>query len=244
MAESASPQQHPRVTLCLQVEFPDQNEFAQAWTQIPTAVGMFLRTEHRLPLGERVRLALTCPGLLEPLTADAEVVRLQTSQDGVPAGLYVKLWPDGKVGPGASPPKPPTPVEKPKPRSFRILLVEDNPHTTQMYTYALRRLSSDGQDVQVETATHGLEALQRLGQEPGVDLIIADIYMPVMDGLTLLEKMRADPRHASVPVLIISGGDRDAAERAVGLGAQAFIEKPIRIQHILETVRGLLHLKS
>ena len=75
-----------------------------------------------------------------------------------------------------------------------------------------------GVDVAVEYAANGHEALGRLGAPPRIDLVMADLYMPVMDGFALVERMRADPRSPGSPVIVISAGGPDAraARRRAG----------------------------
>jgi CheY-like chemotaxis protein len=123
-----------------------------------------------------------------------------------------------------------------------VLLVEDNALVATMYASALRRLSArEGMaGMQVEIAANGDQALLRLEAEPPVDLVITDVYMPVMDGLELLERIRAHPQLAELPVIVISSGSADEGVRAAALGAQFFLRKPVKYQDIVATVRTLL----
>ena len=83
-----------------------------------------------------------------------------------------------------------------------------NPRVVETDEQALRKLrSADGAvDVSVEFASNGHEALARLSRTPRLDLVMADLSMPVMDGFALVEKLRADPRTVSLPVLVVSAG--------------------------------------
>jgi CheY-like chemotaxis protein len=122
-----------------------------------------------------------------------------------------------------------------------ILLVEDNVHVGAMYEQALQRLSAvDGMPLRVVSACNGAEALLRLEQLPDVVLVVTDLYMPVMDGFTLLEKLRSDPRHARTPVLAITAAGADGRERALELGADVCLQKPVKIAEMLGSVRALL----
>ncbi len=118
------------------------------------------------------------------------------------------------------------------------LIVEDSPTMRQLLVYALSRV--DGV-VSVE-ASDGVDALERLS-EMVPDIILADINMPVMDGLKLVKRVRSDARLANIPIIIITteGGDEDR-ERALGLGANAFITKPIQAPQVVAAVRELLAL--
>jgi CheY-like chemotaxis protein len=130
------------------------------------------------------------------------------------------------------------------PRRYRVLVVEDNPRVVEMYEYALRKLrSAEGAvDVSVEFAANGHEALARLAHTPRLDLVMADLYMPVMDGFALVEKLRADPRTVSLPVMVISAGGADARQRALDLGVDVYLQKPVQFADIIGTVRALLRL--
>jgi CheY-like chemotaxis protein len=130
-------------------------------------------------------------------------------------------------------------------RVYRVLVVEDNDHVVEMYDYALRKLKAgtDGADVLVEYAANGHDALRRLGEHPRIDLVMADLYMPVMDGFALVERMKADPALLETPVLVISAGGPDARERALALGADVYLQKPVQFADIIGTVRTLLRVR-
>jgi CheY-like chemotaxis protein len=115
-----------------------------------------------------------------------------------------------------------------------------------MYEYALRKLRGPGepQDVSVEFAVNGHEALVRLQEKPRVHLVIADLYMPVMDGFTLVERLRSDPEFAHTPILVISAGGPDARSRAIDLGVDVYLQKPVQFVDIIETVRTLLKMRA
>jgi CheY-like chemotaxis protein len=127
-------------------------------------------------------------------------------------------------------------------RSFRILVVEDNPHVVEMYEYALRKLGAQGVSVTIEYAGNGHDALARLAEPPGIDLVMADLYMPVMDGFALIERMRATPALAAIPILVISAGAADAKARAMGLGVDFYLEKPVKFADVVATVGTLLRI--
>jgi CheY-like chemotaxis protein len=111
-----------------------------------------------------------------------------------------------------------------------------------MYTSALRRLStSDGlAGIAVELASDGNEAFARVLGTPPVDLVITDVYMPVMSGFALVEKIRSEPRLQNLPVVVISSGGAEERERVSRLGADFFLQKPVKYQDIVATVRTLL----
>ena len=128
---------------------------------------------------------------------------------------------------------------------FRVLIVEDNPHIIEMYSYVLKKLAAGelGGKVpfEVHFAPDGHSALtQLLGGN--FSLILTDIYMPVMDGFVLIEKIRHEEKLKAIPVVAISAGGTDAEERALGLGVNVYLRKPVKFAEVLDTVKRLLHI--
>ncbi len=104
--------------------------------------------------------------------------------------------------------------------AHRILIVEDTELLRRMYH---DKLVSDG--FEVSTASDGLEALTEL-RNTHFDLVVLDLIMPRMGGLEVLETMKADPRLASIPVVILTNlGEDSAIERALDLGAIDYLIK-------------------
>ena len=89
-------------------------------------------------------------------------------------------------------------------------------------------------------ANNGQEALDQLDAAPA-DLLILDLAMPVMDGVTALRKLRADTRFGDLPVIMLtaSGLERDA-RTARAEGASEFLTKPFRSQELVEKLEALL----
>jgi uncharacterized protein (TIGR02266 family) len=235
-----------RVPLVLRIDSPGQPGFRGA-TENLSAGGLFVRTERPLDPGTRVPLLVSFPGLLEPIELEVEVAWTRQGVAELPGGVAVRI-PDDR------------PLDREKiarliegtggatgaARTYRLLLVEDNAQVEALYEHALKRLrsASTGIDLSLECARDGAEALERLAHPPRIDLVVTDLYMPVMDGFTLLERLRADPALVMTPVLAISAGGPDARERAVDLGVDVYLQKPVNIAEILGTVRTLLRLGS
>jgi CheY-like chemotaxis protein len=116
---------------------------------------------------------------------------------------------------------------------MRILVVEDEPAVSQALAFLLEHES-----YVVDTAANGEEALRRLDRALP-DLILLDLWMPVMNGWQFLERLRAmDPPVGAVPVIAVSAdvraGDGD-------LPVQAFMPKPMDMDRLLTTVREHLN---
>ena len=240
----------PRVPLVLRVEYPGHERVVRDATENLSAGGLFIRTERPLSPGERLPLQISFPGLLAPVTVEVEVVRRRNPGETGPSGVALRI-PADRIGDRAAlahlceqaQAAPPADVAG-GPRRYRVLVVEDNPRVVEMYEYALRKLrSAEGAvDVSVEFAANGHEALARLSRTPKLDLVMADLYMPVMDGFVLVERMKADPALVETPVLVISAGGADARSRALALGADVYLQKPVQFADIIGTVRALLRL--
>jgi len=128
---------------------------------------------------------------------------------------------------------------------FRVLIVEDNPHIVEMYSYVLKKLASGELEgkvpLEVQFAPDGFAALKLL-QEARYHLAMTDLYMPVMDGFALVEKIRADQALKSIPVIVISAGGKEAQERALALGVNVFMRKPVKFTDVKETVKQILRI--
>ena len=247
----------PRVPLVLQVDYPATREAVRDATEDLSAGGLFIRTDRPLAPGERVHLRIGFPGLLEAFEVEVEVVRRRPPGPDGHAGVAVKIPLDrvddrhklarlaetARAGPPVRPPGLARP-SRPAGRAYRVLVVEDNTHAVEMYEYALHKLGGGGPGVEVavEYAANGHDALRRLEEPPRVDLVMADVYMPVMDGFSLLERVKCDPALMRIPVLVISAGGPDARARALELGAEVYLQKPVRFGDIISTVRTLLHI--
>jgi two-component system chemotaxis response regulator CheY len=123
--------------------------------------------------------------------------------------------------------------------TLTCLVVEDSPTMRQLLVYALKRIPQ----MQTIEAADGVDALKKLATSPVPDLIITDINMPIMDGLKLVQRVRTDDKLRAVPIIIITteGGAEDRA-RALALGANAYITKPIQAPAVLAKVKELLAL--
>jgi two-component system chemotaxis response regulator CheY len=121
-------------------------------------------------------------------------------------------------------------------RRRRILIVEDSPTMRQLLVFALRRLRG----VDLVEAQDGMDGLRKLSSDR-FDLALIDIHMPVMDGLKLIGLMRSEEALEGVPVVVITteGAEADR-ERALRLGADEYLTKPIQAHRVLAVVRSLL----
>lgn len=108
----------------------------------------------------------------------------------------------------------------------------------QLIVQALSRIEG----AHVTEADDGVDGLRKLAAGR-FDIILTDINMPIMDGLKLVKRVRVDPVHKDVPIVVVSTeGAAEDRQRALALGANAYIVKPIQAPQVLATVRSLLAL--
>ncbi|PLX82569.1 MAG: response regulator [Desulfuromonas sp.] len=122
--------------------------------------------------------------------------------------------------------------------AYKVLVVEDSPTMRQLILFALKRIRG----LDITEACDGVDGLKKLSNEK-FDMIFTDINMPIMDGLKLVSLARNDPLYKDVTIVIITTeGAEEDRERALALGANDYITKPIQTARILETARRLLNL--
>lgn len=119
----------------------------------------------------------------------------------------------------------------------KILLIEDDPLMVRMYQ---RKLLNDNYEANV--AINGEEGLVKIRSfQP--DLVLLDIMMPKLNGLQVLERMKADPTVSHIPVIILTnlGGSQEDIERGLELGAVAYLVKSAyRPDEVIAKVKEVL----
>ena len=122
--------------------------------------------------------------------------------------------------------------------ALTALVVEDSPTMRQLIVFALSRIRG----LTVVEADDGVDALKKLAGGH-FDIILTDINMPVMDGLKLVKRVRGDENLKDIPVIIITTeGAEEDRQRALALGANAYITKPIQAPQVISKVKQLLNL--
>ena len=117
----------------------------------------------------------------------------------------------------------------------KVLIVDDSVSMRQMVGFTLREGGFD-----VIEAEHGQDALDKL-KSATVDLVITDLNMPVMDGITLIQKLRQQPAMKSKPILMLTTEGLSAKKEAgKAAGATGWIVKPFDPEKLLQTVAKVL----
>ncbi len=119
-------------------------------------------------------------------------------------------------------------------KSNNVLVVDDNPEISAFISNCLCH------EYQVETAPHASEAWKKL-EETTFDLIISDIMMPDVDGISFTKRIKADINYSHIPVILLSA-KTDNAVKVEGLrsGAEVFMEKPFSTSFLKAQIRTLL----
>lgn len=118
--------------------------------------------------------------------------------------------------------------------SIRVLVVDDLPFMRELLTDIL----IDAGMTVVGEAADGREALKSyVAREP--DVVLLDIVMPVMDGITALEKLRRIDHQARV-VMCSALGEQQMIVRAIQLGARDFVVKPFRTERVISAVTKVM----
>ena len=119
----------------------------------------------------------------------------------------------------------------------QVLIVDDADWSAVTLEIALFTLP----DVIVVRAASGQEAWSVVEKQP-ISAIITDLHMPGMDGFELVERVRAKPTGAAIPIIVVSADDApENRDRAKLLGASAFFVKPYSPAAVRETLKELLH---
>jgi two-component system chemotaxis response regulator CheY len=122
--------------------------------------------------------------------------------------------------------------------TYKVLVVEDSPTMRQLIVFALKRIRG----LSIVEAHDGVDGLKKLSSDK-FDLIFTDINMPIMDGLKLVSLARNDPGYKAVPIVIITTeGASEDRERALAIGANDYITKPIQTVRIIDVARNLLNI--
>ncbi len=117
----------------------------------------------------------------------------------------------------------------------RILVVDDSPVTRLLCSHVLHEAN-----YQVLTANDGLEAWSSL-QHNDIQLLISDVAMPEMDGLTLLKRLRTARELKHIPVILLTGTGEDEQELAtMGIDADCIMSKPVSSWELVDVATRLL----
>lgn len=118
----------------------------------------------------------------------------------------------------------------------RILTVDDSRTVRIIVRNAFKAF-----DCEVIEAGDGMEGLTKVRSKP--DLVLLDITMPGMDGVSMLRAMNADPELKNVPVVMLTAeGQKEIAEQAIALGSRGYLRKPFTNDVLIAHARTIIPL--
>lgn len=117
-----------------------------------------------------------------------------------------------------------------------ILIVDDSKTVRNLVAFILKK-----EGFKVTTAEDGLDGLEKLYGSEVVDLIVSDVNMPRMDGLTFIKTIREQESYRDIPIIVLSteGQDKDI-KTGLNVGANLYMVKPAQPEKLLRNVKMLL----
>lgn len=120
-----------------------------------------------------------------------------------------------------------------------VLVVDDDPLILRVVATILNL-----EAYEVCTVESAAEALAHL-QSSSCDLVVSDVMMPGMDGFELCERIRSDPDHAKLPIVLLTARDSDVdRRRGAAVGGDAYLTKPFSPLELIDEIERLLHERS
>lgn len=117
----------------------------------------------------------------------------------------------------------------------RVLVVDDEPNILLSLEFLMQQAGFD-----VDTAEDGERALASVAEKTP-EVILLDISLPGISGFDVLERLRADPAHATTPIVMLTAHGREVErEKGLALGADDYITKPFSTRDLVEKVQALL----
>ena len=220
----------------LRAELRRGDESAVSYAFDVTPESAFVATDVPCNPGDQVTLRLSFPRLLAPLELAGTGPELCVPWGrGAPAGVRVSFPQQERLT---------TLLDRASDGShaavgaYRILFVEDNDFIRDVFDYGLRVFFAARGGYHVDHAESVDDAWRHLAKTP-YDLAIVDYYLPTDTGADLIERMRADTRLATLPIVAVSVGGRDAREASLAAGADLFLDKPLVFRDLFNTLRIL-----
>jgi uncharacterized protein (TIGR02266 family) len=231
----------PRAPIQLYVEYDGAEDFLGDYTANLSSGGTFVLTARAFAPGTSVRLAFAFPGLRDPIVVDSTV---RWSRGAPEPGVGVEF------AAGASRDRLAALVARIRAadpsivtRVVRVLVVEDNPHVAELLCDGLRAAGRRGVDGALAfvcvTASNGADALERL-RTAAFDVAIIDLYLPVVGGDRVIDQARQTLGLSRLPIIAVSGGGESARTTALAAGADVFLDKPMRLRQVVDTMRALV----
>jgi len=234
-----------RVPVELVVDYADDDDLIVDFTTNLSIGGTFILTEREdLQNGAKVELTLSFPGLIQPLRV-AGVVRWCQHKGGNTRGVGIEFLNREKefisrVAEQLAAIKSHDTSMVARP--VRVLLMEDNKHVAALIQQGLDVLSKQSAKPLLflfHTAVNGQDGRDLMG-EFSPDLMIVDLQLPILDGLSVISQTRLEGNQT--PIVAISGEGDESRESALRAGANMYFPKPIRLRDLGTAVDSLITL--
>lgn len=248
---SADQRRDSRESVTLFVEYEGADDLVGDYTENLSSGGTFVATNRQLPIGTQITLVLSFPGLLEPISIVGTVRWTRGAQasgevvgDGEEAGAGIEF------APGPARDQLAQVIDKIRQRDpktvsrlVKVLVVEDNKHVAQLIHDGLkgsaRRDFGGGMQFEVKNAEDGRQAIEVLRSEK-FDAMIVDVYLPIVDGAKVIATARTELALTNLPIIAVSAGGDSARRSALQAGANIFLDKPMRLRQVFETITKLI----
>ena len=231
-----------REPVTLFVEYEGADDLVGDYTENLSSGGTFVATNRELPVGTQVQLVLGFPGLLQPISIEGTVRWTRGEAEGAGAGIEFVAGP-AREALAAVVARIRARDPKTVSRLFRLLVVEDNRHVANLIIDGLkgsaRRDFGGGVSFDVRSAGDGREAMEILRTNT-FDALIVDIYLPVLDGASVIAATRAELGLPKLPIIAVSAGGDAARRAALQAGANMFLDKPMRLRQVIDTIQKLI----
>jgi two-component system chemotaxis response regulator CheY len=117
----------------------------------------------------------------------------------------------------------------------RVLVVDDSATVRQQVGNALREAGFD-----IVEASDGLDGAAKIDGDRSISMVICDVNMPRLNGLEMLEKVKRDPKNASLPfIMLTTEGQPALMDRAKKFGAKGWIVKPFKAELLVGVVKKM-----
>lgn len=237
-----------RVEVLLKVEYLDPADMLSDYISNLGDGGIRIHTSLPFALGEELQFALSFPGLVDPVVFRGRVRwrRPETAPGGAAVGVEFlfqsekhRQWVADLVRCLAEDSELEVQAEA---TPFRVLIVEDNDFVQELFQHAVARFQSDSAAsalVEILAARDAPAALQII-HHTSIDLAIIDHFMPGMTGCEFVQHLRVDRGLDKLPVLVVSVGGEEIREQAYRAGADLYLQKPIVLRQLVETIGSLV----
>jgi type IV pilus assembly protein PilZ len=262
MAADTQERKYPRVELILKITYTDKQDFLADYAANSSRGGLFIVTNKHFDIGEEIAFSISFPGLLYPVQCRGKVcwhLSPEEAGEGKRAGIGVCLLDevgeksDHILSVLSEMEKTQDPAQADAPEiddpigPFRVLLADHDQQARNMVKFALEKhhrvRMASGTRLEVEVADDSSRAWSLLKSTP-FDLAVIDLEIPDQDGRQLITQIREDNHLVDLPIIAIGEENPVTKMHANEAGADFFMEKPVMLTQLLDSLQMLLNAKS